>query len=1839
MKKFVSFVLCALMFGSVFGMATGCGKEREESADPETEPGTVEVISRDWRRTSGFWEIRDNVFYQTQKDVSARLLYRNEVKQDYVTITVQVKLMKDGSSAGFEFRTAEEPAASDPSVTDFTVSADGFARMSFPSGSDRYGKGEKPISVQKGTWYTMRLVLNGTDAAFYVDDQLVEARSDLAIKSGREYFALLAEGEDVRLKNVTIRTFTPNNLSWEELIEASDLEKSGLDRLNATHFEYPYIGFGRTTLLVSPYGFLTPKVKRPSYIGTNYRDDPQLIYDLWWDDAIKVDPFTFSGGYEVDGRLEEGEAEEDGSCSYSQKVDISSGVLTTDLTLNVDGEYVRTKREMIVNEDGVVIIRVTSDTDKKFMFSLTTRDPVFGGLVYHQKQDGYLAECNLRTDTENHAYVRVMARSDAGFSVGADGTILFEPTAEPVTIYLAPESDLTFEEIHDPEQNAEDLVTAAAADGFETAVGKAEAWYENYYATGRVSVPDLGMAKWYVRSLFYHAVSMAGTRVPPGCYSNNVAGFFGGPCPEFDLSLSQYMLMMTNHTDLAQTTIDWYDVTRPVLRENAESGYTDKTGHSADPVEGGYLIPWIASWDGSPTHGAEVGHEQGWMSMFAGANAASFILEQAEYLNQDLTLAKDIMLGQLRMMMSFFELIDGKWVHKGVWAGGDNYSAGSFSESMAAVYSIVTIDEMRQKEPDLFTAEENAEIDEWVKRLPDMPPYGDQFTISYDPDKAMYTIGHTTADVPEMITEGTGYVGGPTNNVFFWYHLLPYDSEYLAGTLVSIAESGQLDYHFNTGWSATVAARAGLSDFAYEFTRYMLRPSSLYDDWYFTENVNDSEDFKRSPELGSHGAYVMAVSAMMFDGETDEYIKAFPAITQEWQAIGVDFTKMLAKGNLVVSGTYANGQTVVTIENRSSQDAVRDLYVRVAEGSGGAEYNGSVYDVVDGCMALIEGVVIPAGQTITLNVAGVEKDLEIDAFKGLSPAEGSDRVRTENIPFSWTLADHASSYRLVVSKYADLSTPLFDRNVGLTSLYYPLDPNEQIDLAAGTSYYWTVYAVQGEDQRQMDQGILSFKTKGGAAEEVEPLPEGSRLEAFGKTWEINQYAVAADGGIAVTSIAGYQETDPTGAYFITDQDFTVTVTVDSGDVGKFGIEILANGSYQFVRTEDGYVSSYGTLAAGGISPDAGIKVEGLVTYRLSRIKGVVTTWYKMEGDEDFTEIMSGEMPAAINGQPMRVYLSAISSYYSQNDPAACVFTDYTEEFFVPEEGEDPGEGIPDAEPVTVGETVVMDGIEWTVSDGVSVIREGDEVASMVVSSVEGRADDDPAGAWTTLTQNFTLTAKFRTYDLGKSGLLIRDSAHKYLFIRSENGVISSYGTMQDGCGSANAGSISGWIWFRISLVNGMLYTAYSTDGQDFTKVVNDISLTYAADETFELWLYAAHDQWSAPTEAAQFDEIALESSEFVPSEEEPEGEGEPVAPGQIITADGIEWIASDGVSVIRDGSSIDQIVVKSFENRAEDNPTGVWTTLTHNFTFTAKFRTYDLGKSGLLIRDSARKYIFIRSENGVISSYGTMQDGCGSANAGSISGWIWFRISLVNGVLYTAYSADGQDFTKVVNDISLTYAADETFELWLYAAHDQWSVPTEAAFFDKLLLEDASTASEIEAGDSVELGDRTFCAASPVKKEGEAYVISGAGRPDNDPAGLYLELSGDFTVTATVNLSLESGATAGFTFMDESGNYMFLRVNAQNLLESYGNLNTGASGVGGTETGFSGGEITLKAVRSGNIVTTYYCLPGSDEFVKLSALEILPELVAGSTTLKFYFSVCGGGTGTQMSILECVITQ
>ncbi|MCL2752230.1 MAG: DUF1349 domain-containing protein, partial [Firmicutes bacterium] len=553
-----------------------------------------------------------------------------------------------------------------------------------------------------------------------------------------------------------------------------------------------------------------------------------------------------------------------------------------------------------------------------------------------------------------------------------------------------------------------------------------------------------------------------------------------------------------------------------------------------DPlVPGGYLFGWITGYDGTPTHGPEVGHEQGWVSLFSGSNVANAYLAQVEYTGGDIADALDILLGQARTLMSFFEFNGAKdiYEHKGVWAGGNTYSPGAFSESMAAVYSIETLIKYREKYPTAFTGPESAEIDAWALMLPKIPPYGDKITTAYDPQKGGYILLHSTAGMQEMVVGDTGIVGGPTNKPYLWYNTLPFDHYSIKPTMLAVAESGQFDYNFNTGWSAAVMARAGEASFASQYTRFMLRPTSLYDDFYFCENKNDGEDYKRSPALGGHGAFVMALSAQLFDGDNEEYIRMFPAIDSVYQKQGASFERFLARGSIEVSGSFKNSETTVKLKNLSASAMTRDVYVRVAEGSGAAMYNGAEYPIIDGCFIKIPAVTIAAGATVEMTVQGKAKDIQVTAFKAQFPAPNARGIRTENVAFGWERSETAASYQLVISKNANLSQPIFDKNVGSSTFYYPLNISNRINLEEGTTYYWTVYGINGDNSRMMTEGIVKFTTL------------SSSFEVFGKTFETKGGIDVIDGSLLISIGSGANDTSNTALITPTSKNFTVTTQI------------------------------------------------------------------------------------------------------------------------------------------------------------------------------------------------------------------------------------------------------------------------------------------------------------------------------------------------------------------------------------------------------------------------------------------------------------------------------------------------------------------------------------------------------------------------------------------------------------------------------------------------------------------------------------------------------------------------
>ena len=139
--------------------------------------------------------------------------------------------------------------------------------------------------------------------------------------------------------------------------------------------------------------------------------------------------------------------------------------------------------------------------------------------------------------------------------------------------------------------------------------------------------------------------------------------------------------------------------------------------------------------------------------------------------------------------------------------------------------------------------------------------------------------------------------------------------------------------------------------------------------------------------------------------------------------LGVCFGNYLAIGNIEVSADFTNEKTTVTLRNYFAVAVEREMRVRVTKGSGAAVYNGKEYSLKDGCFAVIP-ITLSAGETLEMNVYGIEKKVEISPFHAIFPLNGSDKIRSKNVIFHWSKSDTASGYRLVISKNADLSDPV-----------------------------------------------------------------------------------------------------------------------------------------------------------------------------------------------------------------------------------------------------------------------------------------------------------------------------------------------------------------------------------------------------------------------------------------------------------------------------------------------------------------------------------------------------------------------------------------------------------------------------------------------------------------------------------------------------------------------------------------------------------------------------------------------------------------------------------------------
>ncbi len=141
-------------------------------------------------------------------------------------------------------------------------------------------------------------------------------------------------------------------VAWNNLRQA-DFVKT---RLDAEQYQYPMIGNAGLVLLADPYGFTQYKPSKASY-------QPNLLYSAWWKGKTKrATPFAVRGGYAGAREALVPAA----IASFRQQVDVSRGILTSELGLTADGRRIRSTRKEFITAEGVLAVEIRDDVPGVF---------------------------------------------------------------------------------------------------------------------------------------------------------------------------------------------------------------------------------------------------------------------------------------------------------------------------------------------------------------------------------------------------------------------------------------------------------------------------------------------------------------------------------------------------------------------------------------------------------------------------------------------------------------------------------------------------------------------------------------------------------------------------------------------------------------------------------------------------------------------------------------------------------------------------------------------------------------------------------------------------------------------------------------------------------------------------------------------------------------------------------------------------------------------------------------------------------------------------------------------------------------------------------------------------------------------------------------------------------------------------------------------------------------------------------------------------------------------------------------------------------------------------------
>ena len=697
---------------------------------------------------------------------------------------------------------------------------------------------------------------------------------------------------------------------WVKTLQDAAFVKEGMDRFQNPKYQYECLGLGGTMMRVGPDGFTRTGAVLTQTNGY-LKHLPYLSYQYWWDEeGHRHLPFDLKGGY--------GEKMEPMEVSnFRHRLDITSGFLEIDLGLKKNGKgskSLQSHREIFITPEGILVIRVTDQADPSMPFRIgvginqNVRIYLNGG-VYAKAHDPWKGEGESKKD----GLVVVAKRPKscmAALGIAVEGVETFVDAKSlelgskshggGVTFYIAPGSSY---EGNNAKEAAWKKAEAAKSRGFQALRQETAHWWKEYYERSAVSLPDPDLQKWFARSTYYMGVFFGNTDVPPGCNGTSIESFAGAICPEYDLVLNQMALLYGNHFKEARRVVGWLERVLPRAEKYAKEGLT--LHQTSVKYSKGAKFGPLMGYDGTillpPTTG-----EGGWAHEdFSGNNAALMTLNYVDWSGDESCegLAKKILRETTEISVE-----DLQW--------RDDFKSYLNKSMPATVQQAGTLFGLRES-----VRRGVAESDWGEKADKILIP-----TADYK-GKKLLAVG-PGAKLEEKSGDSTWL--SPV-----WYYRVLADNDPIVRDSYDLFRTSKTgNYTFNNGWMGVIAAKLRNGKEAVRWAKNFLKPEvTLFDDTCFGELVADFEDFKKTPEVAAHAAFLCNLIQMLLGADGQKEITIFPAIPSSWEKEGVSFQNLACRGNLLISGEFSVDRVQVKIENRSSQSCVRNLRVRLPEGA------------------------------------------------------------------------------------------------------------------------------------------------------------------------------------------------------------------------------------------------------------------------------------------------------------------------------------------------------------------------------------------------------------------------------------------------------------------------------------------------------------------------------------------------------------------------------------------------------------------------------------------------------------------------------------------------------------------------------------------------------------------------------------------------------------------------------------------------------------------------------------------------------------------------------------------